>query len=502
MTYLNKIILSAFAPFLIVAPVAAQSSYESEALTYSQYEYRGSARMAGVAGAFTSVGAEHGAIPLNPASVALFRGSEVSTTLTLGSVSSKSDYIGFTNKDSRFRALWDNLSIVIAGGNKRSNIETKTLRGFGLSFGMNRLADYNSASYFAGHNDTNSITDQYVAVFNDPRYKTLPIDYTNFPMDYVLASQSGLVNYDPVRNYTNTPVTVPVHQSGSIRTSGGLHDLSMSFGANLIDKVYIGASIGFPFMNYKREYVYTESDDKNLNPVFNSLKYTQNYSVMGIGFNGKLGVIVRPIRLLRIGASITTPTYFSLKEQYSASMENKLDTITITKESPVGAYDFSYRQPFRFNVGASVFFDKYGFFSLDYELVNYKKNHFDFGVQNKEVANQVNSLVEGKYRVGHSIRAGVELAYKVWRLRGGFAYQFSPFQKGVAVSGYDQSKMIGTCGAGYKGNRFSVDIAYVRVMTKSYYAPYYSLFTYGEDGARISSAKDLVMLTVGFRFSK
>jgi hypothetical protein len=341
-----------------------------------------------------------------------------------------------------------------------------------------------------------------VAVFSDPRYRNQTFDYNNFPLDYVLAYQTYLVNYDSTTGYFSTPASVPMKQTGSIRTSGGITDMAISGGVNLSDKFYIGGALSFPYLNYKRDYTYTEEDDKNKNPVFKSVTYNSNYAASGVGFNAKIGFIYKPCKFYRVGASISSPTWYNLRETNSATMTTAFDSISNTSQSPISNFTFAYRQPFRFNAGMSFFLKQYGFISVDYELVNYKNNSFDFGTSYKDVSASYNTLIAGKYGLGHSLRAGVELAYKTWRLRGGYSYQFTPFQKGIAVNGFDQVKTSFSVGAGYKGRRISLDLAYIHVQTKDYFAPYYSLFSRGEDGARTAASKDNVMLTFGIRLSK
>lgn len=485
--------------------IEAQYNYDAEAIKYSMYEYKGTARTAGVAGAFSTVGPDAGGINLNPAIVGTFRTSESTVSLNFMNSSSKSNYLNKNSTENKFKVSAQQFCIVFAstlGNAKKSNL---VLKGIGFSLSANRIADFNNLVYFEGKNRTNSIVDQYVYFLNAYPYINLPVNYTNFPADYVLANQSKLVNYNDVFNYYSSAAGggQPNYQTGAIKTTGGITDFSLALGFNLWDKLYIGASIDAPYLNYKRAYTYTEEDKDDSIAGFRKLEYNETYRAQGFGFNGKLGFIYKPFKLLRIGASIASPTYYNIKEQYSYSMEHTTDSSVLSVESPLGGFQYTYKQPYRFNAGASIFFDKYGFFSLDYEMVNYALNKYNFGTKYKDQAAYYNdTLIRNKYKISHQIRAGIELAYKTGRVRFGYSYQFSPFKKGIAVEGADLNRHLISAGLGYRGKRLSIDLAYVHTITRDYFAPYISVMSFPqyEDGAVTKTGRDNVMLTVGVKF--
>lgn len=507
-TYRNLLIL-----IVSLSPIIglAQANYDREAIMYSMYQYKGSARSAGVGGAFCSVGPDPGALSINPASVATFRGTEINATFGISNISGNSLFLNqYENRDQKIRFIYDNLSVVFAstlGGknpiekiSKRSSI----LKGFGLGITINRVADFNSRSYFEGRNDTNSFIDAYRIYLNQDNIPPSDLNFDNYSLypELILAYQSNLIRYDAVRGlYTSSLVGFrPKTQSGSIVTRGGITDLSLQSGFNLWDKLYIGASIGMPYLTYTRDYLFMEQDINDTMKGFKEFTYTSRNKTEGIGFNGKFGLIYKPIKYFSIGASISTPTFFNLRDSYAYTLEHITDSVTFNSESPNAAYAYAYRQPFRFNAGATVFFDKYGFFTADYELVDYRRNSFDFGVQNKEFNNYLNdTLIDSKYRVSHNLRTGIELAYKAWRIRGGYAISLSPFQKGVAIENADLSRQSISAGAGYRGKRISVEFAWIRSVQRSYFAPYYSYYSRGEDAVITKNVNNSFIISIGFK---
>ena len=77
---MKKIIIAAFA-MAVVLPAAAQDTYESARLLGS--DLNGTARYVGMGGAMEALGADISTISTNPAGIALFRHSNISTSFGL-----------------------------------------------------------------------------------------------------------------------------------------------------------------------------------------------------------------------------------------------------------------------------------------------------------------------------------------------------------------------------------------------------------------------------------
>ena len=75
------------------------------------------------------------------------------------------------------------------------------------------------------------------------------------------------------------------------------------------DKIYIGAGLGIPIMNYSRTSVMRERDATGVNNNnFGYAEYTEEYESSGVGINAKLGLIFKPASQLRVGLAIHTPS--------------------------------------------------------------------------------------------------------------------------------------------------------------------------------------------------
>lgn len=489
-------------------------TYDADAILFSRHNYFTSARVAGVGGAFGSTGADAGSVSINPAGIGLVRGNVISLSPGFNSYNANTDFLGKSMKDNAFRMSINNLAFVFNSSGKGQSV----VKGFSMGFSLNRLADFNGSVKFGNKNGLNSIIQQYWASLNyyvvDQGYS---LSYDQLPFELVLANNVGVVRIPDGGTYYDMPIVDTIEQSGRILQKGSYNDMGLNAAVNINEIVFVGFGIGFPYLNFERDITFTEEDVDDLNPGFDKLTVKNSYSTNGVGLNGNIGIIVKPSRLFRAGIAFKTPTMLSLTENYSASMDYQSDSSFTTDASPTGEFQYSLVQPFRLNVGLTGFLNKYGFISADYELVNYKSNKYNFGTNNTDFADSYNELIKSKYRVSHNIRIGVELAYKNFRLRGGYAYNFSPFKSGVAVSDsidtgfklqqkYDLSQHNFTAGFGYVYKRFSFDIAYVNSRTKYYYAPYISvgsyLLDYPEDGAKTTAVSHHFLVGVSYKFGK
>jgi hypothetical protein len=215
-----------------------------------------------------------------------------------------------------------------------------------------------------------------------------------------------------------------------------------------------------------------------------------------VGANLKVGMIYRATDWLRLGGSIHTPSYFSLTDQYSSTIESNLDTASYTQESPQGNFDYNFANPWRVQGGIGLIINQRGLISFDYELLDYSSANFSFSSEYQSEASATNQTINRKYGVAHNISAGGELRLGDFRIRVGYAFQGSPFQ--ASFDG-DRSRESFTGGVGYRGEHFFMDFAFRRDLTDGFFAPY-TLANESTPGTTNRIAKNHFSTTIGFRF--
>src|SRR5699024_11107014 len=97
------------------------------------------------------------------------------------------------------------------------------------------------------------------------------------------------------------------------RESGGINQYDFNLSFNLIDRVYLGLSIGAYDVDYKKYSFYgenlyhadTSTSDENYD-------LHSNKWIDGAGFDFKFGLIVRPFEEspFRFGVAVHTPTFY------------------------------------------------------------------------------------------------------------------------------------------------------------------------------------------------
>jgi hypothetical protein len=319
----------------------------------------------------------------------------------------------------------------------------------------------------------------------------------DYPFDIALAYNADLIYYDTSAHmYRNDAPNGGVYQQKSIKTIGSVNEFEFSFGANVNDKVYFGATIGIPYLRYYESSVYQETKTNDSIPYFNSLSFEQVLETHGTGINLKVGVIYRPANWVRIGAAIHTPTYYAnMRDSWSSNMYAAFEdgSWNNTQFSPDGKYNYMMTTPFRAIGSLAFIIGPYGLISAEYEYVNYNQARFYDQSQDNTIYSDVNSSIKDSYRSPVNLRIGTE--WRIWdfRLRGGFGYYGSPYKNGIN----DGERLLASGGFGYRGKHLFADLTYVWTRTKDQYYLYDPTLVNPSSNTLSSSS---VVMTWGVRF--
>jgi hypothetical protein len=209
--------------------------------------------------------------------------------------------------------------------------------------------------------------------------------------------------------------------------------------------------------------------------------------VEGSGVNIKMGVIVKPMDWLRVGASLHSPTWYTMTDDWKNSMSSDLDTTTYY-DSYTGSFDYQLKTPWKASGSMGFVFKKFGLINVDVDYLDYTSTRFrasdyDFIAENDAIHNKYTSAFN--YRIGGEYNLGVVV------LRAGYAHYGSPFKD----QKNDGSKSFITGGIGFRAEHFFSDIAYVHATKKEDYYLYPST-----SASSITNKSDQFVLTVGMRF--
>ena len=499
MKIFNKLIIISLAQLCLILTVNAQDGnglqfgyldpggFTGTAIDFSRTYYGGSARMQGIGGAQTALGGDISSASSNPAGLGFFNRSEFSFSPSINVMNSSSEYGEINSTDSRVNFNFANLGVVF--NKTKGDLAEGKWRGGSFGISINRIADfhrqlnYSGSSYNTVENDevildanapkdiieyavlnpSYYIDDQGNRVFEnyitDMAYNSFLIEVFDTPdgelidRDIYLTDESGnLLNDEYTPAYPEPGYETA--QTESIKSTGGIYQTSLAYGGNYNDKFYFGATLGILSVSREVERTYTERPTLT---TLRELTLTDNFSVDGIGANATLGIIVRPINTLLLGAKYSTPSFYSLQHSQEATIAANYTGSTdyrsnYSEASTYFEYNYNMRTPAKMSGGITYFLGKSGFITADIERINYKgakvsENGIDFSDDNDEIKQLDDAL---------NFRVGAEFRLDIFRLRGGYSYFGDPADNNI-----DESMSRVSAGAGVRTKDYFIDLGVV-----------------------------------------
>ena len=476
------------ATFIIVimalcGAVRAQGDYE--AFTFSQADYWGTARFMGAGGAFGATGGDFSALSTNPAAIGLFKRHEVTFSpmnLTFGF--SDSYYYGNHNETRKTKYTLPEAGIVSVHKINRNN-NWKTWQ---FGFGFNRIMDFNNSLRFNA-NTNSTMMDQVVDRVNGTPYNLLS-------GDGYLAWNSWLIDTIPGTNnmYYSLFDDQDLNQNAVVTRSGAINEMVISVGGNYNDKLFLGATVGFPFLSFKETVLYSEApaDGGNIYGI-NSYDWYSEQRNSGTGVNLKLGFIYQPADFVRIGAAFHTPTYYwNIRDNFYREMTTRYSSGDRNTNSYSNAYKYSLTTPLKFNVSTSFLIAKRAFIAAEYEFENYGMANLyadDYNFVRE------NEAVSTKYGAAHNIRVGAEVnVTQGFAIRAGYRLKTSPYKS--TPSDFNNTTHFISGGIGFRGKVLFGDLAYVFRLNRDSYWLY---DPQGEPGLYTTKSHSIVA-TIGCKF--
>lgn len=489
--------LLAFALFAISYPLFAQT--DADALRYSSPTFTGTSRSAGVGGAMTGLGGDISSLGVNPAGIAQMGISEFSFTGGFSFTGSKTGFQGNTVNDEKAALVISHVGVVFV---PKKNF--RSLKNISIGATYNQLINFNDKLYGNGSNNSSSQTDAFAETLTFAGADSASAA-NNFPFDASLAFLGDLIFRFDDNTYASI-LELPVYQQMTLTRSGNMSDFNLGTGFAVNDYFSFGIGLGIPTINYEETYLFKETDRDNVTPDFNYWEKRDRLRTEGVGVNAKFGVLVQPAKYLRMGASFTTPTRFSMSDQYTTFFRSDFDQFTIDNfNNPTeGIFEYKLTTPWRLNLGASVLSGDLGLITVDYEVTNPSSAKFDFDDQNfnfQEFEEELNNVIQNKYAATHTVRVGVEGRIKdYFRARAGFQYRTSAFSDQEAQDDFARNNLWAfSGGGGYRGKNYYLDVTYMHMLTDQLLVPYNVSFA-PSPTATTSFSRGQLMLTFGIKF--
>ncbi|MFV0521558.1 MAG: OmpP1/FadL family transporter [Mangrovibacterium sp.] len=499
-----------------------------DAYRLSNVHMQGTARATAMGNAFGALGGDFTSASINPAGIGMYMSDELEMTMQVGNYKNQASYLGSNTDASNNNFSIPNLGYVVSL--KTDPRKNSSLVSVNLGIGYNRMSNFNTNTVIRGNGATSSMLDQFV--------ENATTGYASDFYEGVAAGAGAIYQYaDPeTGDYTGPyyhdmqkvqdgyPSENFAHdQKKTIYQSGSLDEYIFSLAFNFNHKLYFGATFGIQNVNFEESSTMYEGnvdyeghrESGEYNSYLNEYGFNQYLETWGTGLNAKFGLIYKPIKQLRLGLAVHTPTYYRLHDSYSTYMYNDYDLANTsggynnyTDEAysdSYGAYDYQINSPMKAILSAAYVIGKRASISVDYEYLNYDKmklknggDGYNFDYENTDVQNTFKSVgnlhVGGEYRVTNALS-----------LRGGYEYLESPYE----TNGWQGATQTYSAGIGYRFGRYYIDAAYKHIGTSSKLQLYdmpLGVVNKGYDEvvtspiAKMNYKRNLYTVTLGMRF--
>ncbi|MDR0547346.1 MAG: hypothetical protein LBG77_07170 [Dysgonamonadaceae bacterium] len=402
---------------------------ELDAIRFSGTDLNGTARGISMGGAFGALGGDVTGITINPAGLGVYRSSEINASLNLSSANAKTEMRG----DYASKFNFDNVSYV--GYYPTYGDE---LKAFNFSVSYNRIKSFDRNYQTAAANPS-SLT-HFIAqqLFG---YAPGDLKFEKAPWLGVLGFESYMVNdvvnnNDPNRyEYESVfPANTSVKPRLNVSEKGNISSWDFSFGTNFSDRFYFGATLSLTEISYS--YLSTYDEDV----VGGGFTLKNSLETEGNGAQLKVGAIFRPTDALRLGIAYHSPTWYSLTNYCSGTLDPHYQNGSIyedkkvsTPASPDDYINYNLRTPQSWTFSAAAVLGKRAILSLDYEIKSYAEMCLSRDYNDYSYYADVNDWVKDDFKMASTLRVGGEFRFtQQFSGRLGYAWMQNPHSKSFA----------------------------------------------------------------------
>ena len=410
---------------LLAATASAQTV--DDACLFSQTYYQGTAKALGMGNAMGAVGGDMTAVCINPASMGIYRSSEITASINLLDNYNKSTYYGTQNTGNKVRFSIPNIGYVHA--KEKSNFHALRYAQFGVGF--TRTNDFNVHTNAMGINPNSSKIDDYLAQIDGYAVSELQdaFPYTIYPawrtyLIDIYQDASGQPYYD-------SPVPPGnIWQGQECDYIGRSEAWTFAGSFNFYDRFFIGISADLAHIKRVGNKTLKENSTESTAAGFNQWSFDEDLRSIGWGGNLKAGFIFHATQWLRIGAAFHSPTIFNFSETWQTTTESEIDMVMQKYISPESHYEYNFFTPLKWVGSLAFVIGQQGMVSIDAEYTNYgaarfkavPSDDFDYGPTNESIKSTLGRTL--------NLRLGSEWRVGNTYLRFGAAYYGSPFGLG------------------------------------------------------------------------
>ena len=455
--FMKPHVLPFLIPFLSLWTLPAQNLDLVHVIT--QENISGNARYEAMSGAFGALGGNLSAIHINPAASAVFIANQFGLSTSAQSTTNNTSYFGTSTPTENRNSGLNQIGGVLVLKNNNKDIGWKKI-AFGFNAQMQ--SSYNNTIQINGTNTENGLDTyflDYAAGKNGGAFRlndgeTVRDVYKFFGKSagYGFEYQQAFLGYqgyifDYLEDddlFLSNAIYSSVQHNHKIQTSGDKWDMAFTISGQHNDWLYLGANMNFSGIEYRQISSTTESG-YDVNSPMREIYFQNNLYTYGGGVSLQFGVIATPNKNVRLGASYKSPTWYSLKDEFSQYLETQSndaegnsfnDVIDLT--NTVNVYeDYTIKTPSELRGSLAYIFGTRGLVSFDYIVKNYQNTHI--GPNDNDVFIALNDQIDQSWTSTSSYRIGGEYRQGGVSLRAGYHLEESPYSNASIIedrSGY------------------------------------------------------------------
>lgn len=370
------------------------------------------ARALGMGNSYLALSDDGSASFFNPAGLGLVKRLEFMGGLDISSFNNTTTFFGNQTSSNSSQTRLNNASFAFP---------IPTVRGslvFGLAYNSNK--DLIGSNQFDGFNPGSNSKIQ--SLLN-----------TDIPYDLFLTDDDG-----------NTIINGRLNQSGNMLNSGSINSWTLTGAIEAYKNLFIGANLSVISGNYTSDFDYYEDDTKNIYQGVTAAGHSKTTDFKSFylknllkwdleGWNAKLGFLYQFSDFGRFGATIQFPKTITVKEKFIVEGSSEFANWSTSLDPDDYSDEVKYDITTPFEVSGGLSFKLQGIIlSGQLSFINYTELEFSNaeGLSASYISDQ-NKKIKSLLRqtINYNLGAEYTIPNIGLRLRGGFIFQKSPFDK-------------------------------------------------------------------------
>jgi long-subunit fatty acid transport protein len=481
--------------FVLLFSVCGFAQFEEDALRLSFSGLSVGARSLGMGMAYTGVANDFSAVYWNPAGLGQLHMNEVTAGLSHLSYGNTGT-LGATSFDGRTTQFGSGQSYTNSGTSLNSLgfvYSVPTERGsFVVALGYGRQSEFTTGLSFKGFNPRSSIIQSWAPDGG----ATDQAPSGNLAYELYLANVDSI---SPTDFRWDSRIIDSVTQSGKVLEGGGLNNISGAVAFEVAPDFFLGATLNILTGSYSYRRNYYEDDVNHIHEIipfdFSSLSLLETVESDLSGFSAKLGALYKFGQNSRVGVTIKTPSWITVREDYLTSASSTFDNGDVLPVggpyTSAGHDEYDVATPYVFAAGLSYGIQKL-ILAGDIEYTDWTE--MEFRNTNSDRLLTLNTKIKDEFQSTANLRVGAEYeaVEGLMQVRGGFAYMPSPY---VGDPSSYARKYV-TAGVGFiAANTIAIDLGYAHGFWQNYRVNYDASSRTDED-----VSTDNLIGTVSFRF--